>query len=213
MWIQLRTNKQVPDKTGRPVQKHKGDWVEVGKQTAMLWLSDGSAVAFDAELAKIMPANSGMVMSPSSGEPLKQQITTTYEGLQVVVGEPHLPFTRTVLWNTRTPIRHMLFAVGLAQLSKWQVAIPLFNHKLVASQIGNETDRNLTAKILPDLRVPVYQTDLIFVKKSKSTIALIELWLEECKKGDARLAWLRALYEIKPLYTAFPASWWTKGDE
>jgi len=212
MQLKLLVKKQVPDKNGKLKMRHPGDWVEIkNKKMALLWIANGEAVAFGAELASILPANSGIVLVGSAPEPLKQQILSSFSTLNIKVGEPSLPFSRTIIWNTRTPIRHALFGVGLTRLENWQVSIPLRDHQEIALHHGTEEDRARTLEVIHDLRVPVYETDIMFVRRSDTTRALIDLWVEECKHGNERLAWLRAVYQIKPHIEALPMSWLNEG--
>ncbi len=214
MHLKLLVPKQVPGNDGRLRQYHAGDWVQIeNKKIALLWIANSEAVASGAELSNILPVDSGLLITGDAPTPLRQQILETFSTLNIEVGEPSVPFSRTIIWNTRTSITHALFAVGLNRISppnRWQVSIPLYDYKAIAQQLGDEDDRARTQAIIHDLRVPYYQTDIIFLRRSQTTRDLIELWAEECKHGNEKLAWLRAVYQIKPYLEALPVTWWRK---
>ncbi|MFA5053530.1 MAG: hypothetical protein WC565_05705, partial [Parcubacteria group bacterium] len=47
MWVQLVTIQHIADH-GRTVARYPGDWVDVGKQTALAWVASGQAKAIGA---------------------------------------------------------------------------------------------------------------------------------------------------------------------
>ena len=59
--------------------------------------------------------------------------------------------------------------------------------------------------MIRDLRVPMYDTRVIFAKLTPDTARLIKIWNEI--EGDRRLAFLQALYKVKPFILALPANW------
>jgi hypothetical protein len=49
---------------------------------------------------------------------------------------------------------------------------------------------------------------LLFVRDSPDGRRFLDTWIAECGNGgDERLAFLRALYLVKPLFCALPRSW------
>ena len=90
---------------------------------------------------------------------------------------------------------------------RWEVAAPLFERDL-ADDLGTRAERRASAKVLRDLRVPVYACELLFVRDCDGTRALLDAWGEEQGEGlNVRLAFLRALYRVKPLFLSLPRSW------
>jgi hypothetical protein len=93
-------------------------------------------------------------------------------------------------------------------LDRWQLAVPLIDYTTLACNVGSEEERQCTKQIIHDLRVPLYDTRMIFVKRSPDTTALIREWREECKPGDdERLAFLRVMYRRCPFVLPLPATW------
>jgi hypothetical protein len=61
---------------------------------------------------------------------------------------------------------------------------------------------------LHDLRVPVYSHELLFVRASEAGRKFLSTWRAECDGGgDHRLAFLRALYAVKPVFCVLPRLW------
>jgi hypothetical protein len=104
-------------------------------------------------------------------------------------------------------VRPDLFQAGFNLLARWQAAAPLWSYTELACHVGSEADREATKAVIRELRVPLYDTRVLFVRRCDDTRRLIELWLAECKRGDARLAFLRAMYQVKPVLCALPAQW------
>jgi hypothetical protein len=106
--------------------------------------------------------------------------------------------------------RKILFGIGFNLLSTWQVAVPLMDYKTLARDIGSEADRERAQETLIDLRVPVYDTRMIFVRRCPEGEALVETWSNMLAIGEEpRLAFLRAVWAVKPLILPLPFSWMT----
>jgi hypothetical protein len=78
--------------------------------------------------------------------------------------------------------------------------------------VGTPAERERTKAVIRDLRVLLYAHELLFVRDSPDGRRFIETWRAECGDGngsgsDERLAFLRALYLVKPVFCALPRSW------
>jgi len=114
----------------------------------------------------------------------------------------------TLVWNGRVPLPYERIAEGFKLLETWEIAVPMFSYTTLASNIGTDEDREKTQAVVRDLRVPVYETGLMFLRHSDATEQLMRCWEdEEIPDGDPRLAFLRAVYQIKPLILALPVDW------
>jgi len=79
---------------------------------------------------------------------------------------------------------------------------------VLAQDVGTPAERKRTAKLTLDLRIPLYEPGLLFIRSSEAGLALLETWRAECQRGDdERLAFLRALHIVKPKFCALPRSW------
>jgi hypothetical protein len=203
MYVQLRAIKDVIIE-GNVARCHPGDWVEVGKQTALAWVAAGDAWVPEEKLAGTLPADSGVLIV--GDESARKQIGHLVDREQVRSGERALPFSHTLLWTPTAPFPRHLLAAGFHLLRRWQIVVPLWSYEELATTAGTEEARAVALDVLHDLRVPLYETRVIFARRLAVTRKLIdrwESWLEELR--DDRLAFLCAVYECKPVICALPA--------
>ena len=119
-----------------------------------------------------------------------------------------LPFERALIVEPGTLVPWDLLGAGYHFLERWDAAAPLWRYSVLAKDIGQPSERKRTEKIARDLRVPIIASELLFVRNSAAGRSLIETWQQERTFGDdARLAFLRALYTVKPLFCALPRLW------
>lgn len=200
VWVQLRVIKQI-EQHGATMRYHPGDWVEVGKQTAMLWVGAGDAWLPDVSLLTQF-ADCGVICDEKTTPPALPGTVT------VKRGRAELAYSKTLLLNGGVKFRAELLPVGFALLENWQIAAPLFSYDQLAAHVGSEAEREQTKAMIRDLRVPLYDTRVIFVRRCKETRALLELWQSEhAAGGDDKLAFLRAFYQVKPILCALPQTW------
>jgi len=191
-----------------------GEWVNVSSALARRWIEEGSAEAAKLEgMARLMQDAGVVVLGNARVAPAALKEYT--DQLEVVASEtPKLAFPRTLLWNPEIPLRLPLLAVGFGVLDRWQVAAALLGYEKehLAAAFGSDEDREYTEEIVRDLRVPVYNPDFMFIRRSSDTQRLIDTWAEERDKGtDRYLALLRALYLTRPRLWPLPASWVSTG--
>ena len=202
VWVQLRSAKYIEIK-GEMQEFLPGDWVQIGKQTAQRWITAGDAVSPSKQMSSLLPGGSGVAARGSS-----KQGNVWKMGFQIVPFSGCLPFPKTLVWDTSLNLRNGLIFAGFKLLEKWQVAVPLWSYdKLVCHVLDEEEDRGMTARVIRDLRVPMYDQRMVFMRRCKDTQKLLALWHAEREKGDDRLAFLRALYTVKPTICALPVSW------
>lgn len=216
MWIQLLATKTIQVR-GESKRYHPGDYVNVGKQTALLWLSQREAImpgvnymqetgVTDGAGAVIIGAESD-TLHPGRAA-LMDKDTPIIE--TVVLPDYKLQFEKNLIWDGAVPMRKELIPIGLFLLDTWQIAIPLHSYSELASQVGDEAERAVTAQVIPDLRVPLYETGLMYVRRCNETERLFSIWRKELERGsgaNGRLAFIRALYQSPLLILALPVSW------
>lgn len=185
---------------------HPGDWVDVSKQLAQLWIAAGEARP-SSNLPSIFPCGSGVVMRGADG-------TATVEQFREIVGIAYtgdvaLKFGLTLLWDVAAlpSIRPALLPTGFGLLERWQIAVPLCDYTTLASSVGDDGDRAKTAAVIHDLRVPLYDTRLMFVRRCPEMNELIAEWWAERNGGDERLAFLRVLYRRPAFILPLPMTW------
>ena len=203
MWIQLLQPKTISN-NGKSARYNAGDWVDVGKQTALLWLSDNSAHLPDMVESGFNLNGAGILTDHK--ELLCTRLKEQAKGMEILEGAPCLPFEKTILMDSALALRTSLIPVGISMLETWEIAVPLMDYKIMAINLGTDTEREQTKAVIRDLRVPVYDTRLMFVRRTQDTERLIDNWRNA---GKSPLAFLRELYKIKPFILALPCTWTT----
>ena len=192
---------------GKNVSYNIGDWVEVGKHDARQWIKDGSAeiLRSDIKTAAFDFADCGIVLTNGEYSPKYQ----AHLDLDVKRAPPLLQFPKTMLYDgTFKRANDALIPVGFSMLDKWQIVVPLHSYTELACNIGDDNDKKITQDVVHDLRCMVYEPRFMFVKRCPDMERLLSLWQEEKKRGKSeKLAFLRAVYKIKPLILATPVTW------
>ncbi len=219
MWIQLLGTKYI-DIDGKARGYFPGDWVQVGRQTALAWIAAGEARAA-RPVTWDLPSGSGVVLRTADGDAARaaaSHLGRLTRGLEMAVSaEPALPYDLTLLWEPSLSLRLELVPAGLGFVQDrpgedaWQIAAPLHSYSEMAGAIGSREERAATEAVIGDLRVPVYDTRLLFVRRCSETEDLIGLWRAERGEGDERLAFLRALWRVPALLLPLPTTWTGKG--
>ena len=210
MWVRLNTVKFIKQ-NGTLVQFQPGDWVRVGKHVGRDWIEWGDADEVD-EQERVAGKTAGIVVRGSIPQLWHDRLAEVIRLRVACVDDADapfdLPFSECIIWTPDFELRPDLYAAGFSLLKVWQVAIPLLNYETLAADLGSEEEREATAEIIRDLRVPVRDTRLIFMRRCPDTARLLQRWhAERAGGGDERLAWLRAVYAEKPLVCDLPASW------
>lgn len=132
---------------------------------------------------------------------------THLRSLPVIAGDyATREFARTLYWDTRAALRADLIAVGFLRLvGGWQMTAPLCRYEQLAATIGSDADRAATAAIIHDLRVPTYEVRALFARDCAPCNAVLDALATA--DGDLRLAFLRAVYQEKPVLCAVPTTW------
>lgn len=206
MWVRLLTVMNI-DVQGRGKRFQPGDWVEVGKHQALRWIADGVAET-TKPLSQLLPPGCGVVLSDTRDQRLYAELSKAELPISAWNTMVKLPYSRNAIVLEGVMMRSALLPVAFNLLQKWQMIIPLLSYSTLASQVGSEADRERTKDLIHDLRVPLYDSRLIFARRCKNAEAVIHQWrLERKGGGDPNLALLRALYVVKPVILAVPVSW------
>ena len=207
MWIRLKSIQHI-ERNGKLHTYHPGDWVDVGKQSAMLWMSRGDAEIPSYKRDQFIAGEAGVIIKAESIEPYTLIFEQAKLILTLVTGEPNIAFNKTMAWDPHAPLRTELISAGFGFLDTWEIACPLFSYDRLAIHTGSEAERAKTQAVIRDLRVPMYDTRLIFVRNCENTKRLFDQWLNEKDAGgDEQLSFMRAFYAVKPLMLALPITW------
>ncbi|MFA5054233.1 MAG: hypothetical protein WC565_09255, partial [Parcubacteria group bacterium] len=182
-----------------------GDWVDVGKQTALAWVASGQAKAIGAANKELFNDCGILVREPAPS--FYGPVPMTIDRLQTA-----LLYPKNMIWDGKTKMPPHLLAVGFNLLETWEAAIPLLSYEQLAASVGADADRQATLAAVRDLRVLLYEPGLMFLRDCPACHQLLERWKAERNGGDAHLAFLRALYATPLLVCALPTTWLGKGE-
>jgi len=141
-------------------------------------------------------------------------------GIQVVSADRlELPWELTALWHRSARANALGVALGLTRVQTnaedvgWEMAVALQSHSRLAEHVGAAQDRQKTLDLLGDVRLPVYDTGVVWVRRTPATEEVIQRWQAELDAGAGELhGFLRALYTTPVLLCTLPADWigqWT----
>ncbi|MFO7858381.1 MAG: hypothetical protein R6V11_05595 [Ectothiorhodospiraceae bacterium] len=125
-----------------------------------------------------------------------------------------LPWELTVLWKPDAYATPYSLALGLTRLipkpnaMAWEMIAALESMTALAQGFGTEAERAKTEEAVGDLRIPVYQTGILWVRRTDATEELVRAWQEDIDAGaDEQHAFLRALYSRRVLLCTLPPNW------
>lgn len=125
-----------------------------------------------------------------------------------------LPWERTALWRAKFSLTAEAVALGLMRIDgrdeepTWEMAAMLAHKERLARDIGSESEQARTLEVLGDLRLPVYETGILWVRRTEATEEVIRLWRAEVKAGaDEQHAFLRTIYTHRVMLCTLPADW------
>jgi len=200
MYVILRSTQYVVH-NGRTIKLKPGDGFDLkSNQVAREWLKDG--------LAELPPKyHAGLESIYEAGIVIKGDYTSIPPDIDraVAFSGDYLQFELTCFWDQSKlhSLRTDLLPVGFNLLKTWQIAMPLYDYDVLACDVADES----LAETIRDLRVPLYDPSLFFVRRCDDTRALLDRYTELQKEQDDRVAMLQAIYECKPLICALPTTW------
>lgn len=211
-WMQaVKTIATETDEHGHMLRIMPGDYFQTGRQKARYLEATGAALipasfnrAYRSAARDL--SDCGIVIS---GVDVGSELDTRFPGVPVTRGDYTITQPRTLFWDTSYRARYELLPIGFYLLSRgWQICAPLFSYSQLAASMGTPEEREKTVAIIRDLRVPVYDTRFMFVRRCPQTEELLNLWQAE---GGDKLAFMRALYTVKPIMNALPMTWQAGG--
>ena len=219
-WITLRRVKNIRIR-GELKTFHPGDSVEVGKQTAIEWVLDGSAEDPFGEVGpplhlKDLQKRGNLYGIRVRGEESVKSLAPL-GGLikQISFGPPALPYKYTLIWRpdiqtTSRVVRYGFMRVqeGLPGEDAWEMAASLVSTSMLAETIGSPDEQRKTLQVIGDLRLPVYESRLVWVRRTDATLKLVAAWAAEVEAGgDEYHSFLRALYTNAAWLCTIPGDW------
>lgn len=218
-WVTLRRAKQLRQ-AGVSKNYLPGDSVEVGRQTAINWVLDGSAKdPFGQVGPPVIPeglpsGKFGVRIRSAGSRKVLQRLGTVAHRVKVSYGPPVIPYEHTLIWRPDRRISEELVNYGYVtilsdrQPVSWELAACLVGTSQLASDLGSKEEREKTRRVVGDLRLPVYETRAIWAQKCPAAEAVIAEWAKELAEGaDEYHAFLRALYTKRAMLCTLPYDW------
>lgn len=231
VWVQAITALHYENQ-GVHCTAEPGEWVNVGKHQARQWLASGQAVIpKPATRAKVeeyglcgVRVRVPLVASADWGAQIDEDTDKAAFGdladkLTFTWGEPAITHDYTIIWKPPAPVIPAAAKVGLARLHSfegtdaepWEMLAMLASETKWANGFGSREERDKTEAAIGDLRVPVYNTALLWVRRTERTEAVVARWVAELREGaDERHAFLRALYAERVLMCTVNMDWQRK---
>ena len=191
---------------------HPGDWFEVHNQELRELLEQGQiATSPDVLRQEYDLRKAGVLLR---GGVVEIAGLAEY-GIQFACSERlELRWPLTLL--TGLPLRLSAYGAALgftriverAEDVAWEMALPLASSTRLARDVGDAAEQAKTLATLGDLRLPLYDTGIVWVRKTPATEEVIQLWQEELDGGADELhAFLRVLYTHPVLLCTLPEDW------
>lgn len=210
-WVKAVNTVTRTDEHGHLIRLLPGTMFQVKNMELAHLVSTGQVQPFDTRaLANVFDMSDCGCAVAGNSDAARLVIRSQFPDMQVAEWDgASLPYARTLLWDGKAHLRLDLIPIGFHRLAKgWQIAAPLYSYGRLARDLGDDADRQRTREVIHDLRVPVYETGLMYIYRCEDTERLIEAWRDErTDGGDTRLAFMRALYRAKPVMCALPTTW------
>lgn len=215
VWIKLLKLQHL-EINGKMETKHPGDWIEVGNATANFWINSGIATKpnLDKFIQQFIDPTAGLVaynFDLATVENLVKDLNAINYQLAL---EPDLRFSENLIWNGKVKLQKDFLPMGFNLLKHWDLAVPLMGYEpkhLISSlalEFCNQDQIDYLKSVLKDLRVPAYNTGLIFARRNDLTLELFKQWLIEREMvSHPSLSFHLAYYKVKPVLNALPAHW------
>jgi hypothetical protein len=199
---------------GQIVTREAGDWVEVGKQDARKLLAEGAIRLVRAE-TQDQVWNASECSLVVYGDVTNSAAVDSLN-IHVHHGAPRLVSEYNLLWDGGCKLLPLAARAGFLRLQSfedtdaepWEVLAMLVDDETMAKDYGTEAERARTEAVIGDLRLPVYDTRLLWVRRTGRTTTLVADWAREVEKGaDPDHAFLRALYPSCVKICPLPRGW------
>ena len=136
-------------------------------------------------------------------------------GIEVKRGPvPELPWNRTLIMSEGACTTIESVAIGLMRIDTdddfpgWEMAAMLASETQLARDVGSPKDKERTLELIGGLDVPIYDTGLVWARRTPATQGVIELWCKELATGaDPRHAFIRAIYCQGVKLCTLPVEW------
>ena len=146
---------------------------------------------------------------------IEKAIITDQAGLTIYHGYPIVDkitaAEKIVFIEPGTKLEVRIFEQGFKWLGHWEIIAPYRPYQELAKDlVKGHQQEEIDALGIPDLRIPVFDPRLVFMKgtaKAQKTWTRYQILR---KLWDPRIAFLAAVWENKPCIKPLPAGKWIK---
>ena len=219
VYVKARSIIYETDEHGNKIAYHPGHWVPVYKQRARQLVASGQAeIPRQDRLKETMQFDGCGILAQSDTLPNLDFLGYIGTLLEVQCSDAFsLPFPRTMLWKSgATTVTEQAVITGFSRLLDfedtgkpgWEILAMLVDENKTAQDYGNDEEKAQTLEIIGDLRIPVYNTNLMWMRRTANTERIVRRWRSEIEAGaDEQHAFLRALYTVRAMTCTLPANW------
>jgi len=216
VWVRAKGVIYV-NENGQRVTKRAGEWAEVGKHQARMLLASGQAEIPKANIRNDVQVHGvcGVLIRSSEIEDLTP-LGDMADNLRIVYDVPSVPFPYTAIWKPPARINRNAIKIGLMRLQSfegtdaepWEILGMLAGDDVLARDMGSDEERAKTKRMIGDLRLPIYDTGLLWVRQTPATGYVMRMWADELAHGaDEQHSFLRAIYSARILLCTLPPRW------
>lgn len=210
-WVRARKIVDRKDMAGISRIYHPGDWFEVRNQEMRRLLEAGVIQTTPQVLrAEYKVDNAGLLLRDGA---VKPHNVAAY-GLKCQEADGlTLPWERTVILGAGAALQASSIIIGLSRIEAgrgvgWEMAVLLDDHRKLARDVGTEEEKAKTIDVVGDLRLPVYDTSVLWVRRTEATEDWLAAFRDELVDGaDEAHAFLRTLYTRRLMLCTLPAGW------
>jgi len=141
-----------------------------------------------------------------------QDFGNCLKALEFSTGPVALPYQYPMLWDPSASVTPQRVLIGFSQITSkekgqlsWEMVARLEGHYL-ARDVGTKAEQAKTRDLIGDLRIPVYDIRVLWIRKTAKTESLIRRWTAAIQAGEDKAhAFLRTLYTEGVLLCTLPS--------
>ena len=219
VYVKAKSIIRETNEHGVPVSYHPGSWVAVHKSRARQLVASGQGeIPRQDRLKETLQFDDCGILVLSDALPALTFLGHVETLLKTKSGHTiELPWTCTMFWKSSvtTVTEHAVIA-GFSRLLDfedtgqpgWEILAMLVDENKTAQDYGSDEEKAWTLSAIGDLRIPVYDTTLMWMRRTPNTESLVEKWRSEIEDGaDEQHAFLRALYTVRAMTCTLPPNW------
>jgi hypothetical protein len=204
VWVWAKTIIRI-EENGTLRTVHPGDWCQVGRQQAKELLANDQVKILNPTVLQTVQdlTDCTILLKGIINESQRGHIAAKFPGVPVEAWQGYPANQgRFLVWDMTAQLKEDLILTGFSLLNKWQLAVPLLGFDILADKVGTPDEQVETKAVIHDLRVPVYNPRVMFVRQCRETRQLFDAW-----QDGSELGFLRTLYQARPIVNALPPSW------